>query len=110
MSPLPDLHLGRVDPYAVGLQRHLVAIRAALHRRVNVAPALGREGIEGGDGLSIDKEEVMEYIQDLRDHFVDQVLTTSTDEMGEEFIEAHSDPIFIRTNKNHTLYLNETDT
>jgi dihydrolipoamide dehydrogenase len=49
-----------------------------------------REGIDGGDELSVDGEEVMEYVQDLRDHFVDQVLTHSTDEMGEEFIEGYA--------------------
>ena len=49
-----------------------------------------REGIDGAEELSVDGEAVMEYVQDLRDHFVDQVLTTSTDEMGEEFIAAHA--------------------
>ena len=64
----------------VGCMPSKVAIQVAEdfhHRKM-----FNREGIEGGDGLSIDKEEVMEYIQDLRDHFVDQVLTTSTDEMA----------------------------
>ena len=72
----------------VGCMPSKVAIQVAEdfhHRKM-----FNREGIEGGDGLSIDKEEVMEYIQDLRDHFVDQVLTTSTDEMGEEFIEGYA--------------------
>ncbi|RMG60082.1 MAG: dihydrolipoyl dehydrogenase, partial [Gammaproteobacteria bacterium] len=49
-----------------------------------------REGIDGAEELSVDGEAVMEYVQDLRDHFVDQVLTTSTDEMGDEFIAAHA--------------------
>lgn len=72
----------------VGCMPSKVAIQVAedFHHR----KYLSREGIDGGDGLSIDGEEVMEYIQDLRDHFVDQVLTNSTDEMGEEFIEGYA--------------------
>ena len=72
----------------VGCMPSKVAIQVAedFHHRKMFA----REGIEGADELSIDGEEVMEYIQDLRDHFVDQVLTHSTDEMGEEFIEGYA--------------------
>jgi len=43
-----------------------------------------RFGITGHEGLSIDLPEVMEYVQDTRDHFVDQVLTNSTDDMPPE--------------------------
>ena len=45
-----------------------------------------REGITGGDGLGVDIPEALEHVQDLRDIFVDRVLTNSTDEMGDEFI------------------------
>jgi dihydrolipoamide dehydrogenase len=72
----------------VGCMPSKVAIQVAEdfhHRKM-----FPREGIDGGDELSVDGEEAMEYIQDLRDHFVDQVLTTSTDEMIEEFIEGYA--------------------
>jgi dihydrolipoamide dehydrogenase len=72
----------------VGCMPSKVAIQVAEdfhHRKM-----FTREGIDGGDELAVDGEEVMEYIQDLRDHFVDQVLTTTTDEMIEEFIEGYA--------------------
>lgn len=43
-----------------------------------------RFGITGHEGLEIDLAETMEYVQDTRDHFVDQVLTTSVDELPPE--------------------------
>ncbi|HED18660.1 MAG TPA: dihydrolipoyl dehydrogenase [Gammaproteobacteria bacterium] len=45
-----------------------------------------REGITGGDGLAVNIPAAMEHMQDLRDIFVDKVLSSSTDEMGDEFI------------------------
>jgi len=57
-----------------------------------------REGIEGGEHLSINHEDAMEHVQDLRDTFVDLTLGNSTDLMPEEqliesyvkFIDAHT--------------------
>ena len=49
-----------------------------------------RMGIEGGEGLSLDVEEATEHVRDLRDVFVDRVLSHSTDQMGEELIEGHA--------------------
>ena len=43
-----------------------------------------RMGIDGGDGLSVDAPTALEHVQHLRDHFVDQVLATSTDDMDEQ--------------------------
>lgn len=64
----------------------LIQVAEDMHRRGLFA----REGIEGADGLSVNGAEVMEHVQDLRDIFVDKVLSTSTDEMGDEFIEAQA--------------------
>jgi dihydrolipoamide dehydrogenase len=46
----------------------------------------GRMGIEGGEGLSVNGADVLEHVQNLRDIFVDKVLSSSTDNMGENFI------------------------
>jgi len=60
----------------------LIQVAEDFHRR-SIFP---REGIEGGDSLSVEGPDVLEHVQDLRDIFVDKVLSTTTDEMGEEFI------------------------
>jgi len=49
-----------------------------------------RFGITQGDNLSVDREEALEHIRDMRDIFVDQVLGSTTDEMGDEFIEGYA--------------------
>jgi len=49
-----------------------------------------RFGITHGDDLTVDREEALEHIRDMRDIFVDQVLSNTTDEMGEEFIEGYA--------------------
>jgi dihydrolipoamide dehydrogenase len=52
---------------------------------------LGRYGAEGEDGIDIDLNETMEYVQDMRNTFVDRVLSNSTDQMSEElFIEGYA--------------------
>ncbi len=58
----------------------IIQVAEDFHRR----SAHAREGIEGGDSLSVNLPEVLEHVQHLRDHFVDQVLSTSTDDMSEE--------------------------
>ncbi len=60
----------------------LIQVAEDFHRRT-IFP---REGIEGGDSLSVEGPDALEHVQDLRDIFVDKVLSTTTDEMGEEFI------------------------
>lgn len=45
-----------------------------------------RMGIEGGEALDLNDPEALEHVRDLRDVFVDKVLSNSTDNMGEEFI------------------------
>ncbi|HSH29108.1 MAG TPA: dihydrolipoyl dehydrogenase [Thiohalobacter sp.] len=66
----------------VGCMPSKVAIQIGedMHRR-NI---FGREGIEGGEQLILNQEDAMEHVQDLRDVFVDKVLSTSTDEMSEQ--------------------------
>lgn len=43
-----------------------------------------RHGIEGEEHLSIDHQESMEHVRDMRDTFVDRVLGSSTDNMPDE--------------------------
>jgi dihydrolipoamide dehydrogenase len=45
-----------------------------------------RMGIEGGEALSLNGPEALEHVRDLRDVFVDKVLSNSTDNMDEEFL------------------------
>jgi len=47
---------------------------------------LGRYGVEGHDGIEIDVNETLEYVQDMRDTFVDRVQSNSTDHMSEEVL------------------------
>ncbi len=49
-----------------------------------------RFGITHGDELNVDRDEILEHIRDMRDIFVDQVLSSTTDEMGDEFIEGYA--------------------
>ncbi|HHJ13718.1 MAG TPA: dihydrolipoyl dehydrogenase [Gammaproteobacteria bacterium] len=64
----------------------LIQVAEDFHRR----NLFKREGITGAEALGVDGERVMEHVQDLRDIFVDKVLSTSTDDMGEEFIPANA--------------------
>ena len=65
----------------VGCMPSKAAIQVAedFHRR-EVYP---RFGLEGGESLSLDTEETMEYVRDLRDNFVDRVLSNSSDNFPE---------------------------
>ena len=47
-------------------------------------------GITGHEGIGIDLDDTMEHVRHLRDIFVDRVLSHSTDDMGEEFIEEYA--------------------
>ncbi len=52
---------------------------------------LGRYGVAGHKSLTLDTEETMGYVQDMRDTFVDRVLGNSTDNMSDEvFIEGYA--------------------
>ncbi len=60
----------------------IIQVAEDMHRR----GAFPREGIEGGDGLSVNVPDALEHVRDMRDMFVDQVLDGSIDQMGDEFI------------------------
>lgn len=49
-----------------------------------------RMGIEGGEHLKLNDQKALEHVQDLRDVFVDKVLSSSTDQMGDKFIAANA--------------------
>lgn len=78
----------------------LIQVAEDYHRRTH----LGRYGVDGHTELKIDIPEAMEHVQDLRDNFVERVLSNSTDNMGEKFITSYArfvDP--------HTLELDNGD-
>ena len=64
----------------------LIQVAEDFHRR----HIFDRHGTSGGEGLQVDWAEAMEHVRDLRDNFVDRVLSSTTDEMGEEFIEGYA--------------------
>jgi len=55
----------------------MIQVAEDYHRR----SILGRYGVEGHESLALDSEEAMEHVRDLRDTFVDRVLSNSTDKM-----------------------------
>jgi len=64
----------------------MIQIAEDFHRRT----IFDREGIEGEENLSVNEEEAMEHVQDLRDTFVDQTLSHSIDILPEDkLIESH---------------------
>ena len=64
----------------------LIQVGHDLHRR----ELFGREGIEGGEGLSANLPDILEHVRDLRDILVDRVLGNSTDQMEEEFLDGYA--------------------
>jgi dihydrolipoamide dehydrogenase len=60
-----------------------IQIASDFHRR-NI---FHRYGIAGASQLSVDSEESMESVRDLRDLFVDRILEGTTDVMGDALIE-----------------------
>lgn len=76
----------------------IIQVAEDYHRR----GILGRYGVAGHDELELDTGEAMEHVRNLRDTFIDRVLSNSTDNMSEElFIEGYArfvDP--------HTLEVN----
>ena len=57
----------------------VIQVAEDMHRR-EIYP---RFGIDGGEQLALDVEEAMEYVRDLRDTFVDRVLSNSSDNFPE---------------------------
>jgi len=65
----------------------LIQVSEDFHRR----HVLGRYGVEGHKQLEMDTEEAMEYVRDMRDTFVDRVISNSTDRLPKEnFIEGYA--------------------
>lgn len=58
----------------------MIQVAEDYHRRTH----LGRYGIDGHQGLSLDLPEALEHVQDMRDTFVDRVLGSSTDDMPDD--------------------------
>ena len=65
----------------------LIQVAEDYHRRT----LLGRYGVDGHQEMRLDVPEAMEHVQDLRDTFVDRVLSNSTDDMGDEFVQAYAE-------------------
>jgi dihydrolipoamide dehydrogenase len=65
----------------------VIQVAEDFHRR----GVFKRFGLEGHESLSLDISEAMEYVQDLRDMFVERVISNSTDRMPEGmFIEGYT--------------------
>jgi len=65
----------------------VIQVAEDFHRR-NV---FNRYGVEGHEDMNLTIPEAMEYVQDLRDIFVERVLSNSTDKLPEEnFIEGYA--------------------
>ena len=76
----------------VGCMPSKVLIQAAedYHRR----KSFEREGIEGSEGLSVDKEEIMEFVRELRDSFVERVHGNNAKRLKDHMI--HGQAEFIK--------------
>ena len=83
----------------VGCMPSKVFIQVAddYHRRL----LFDRHGIEGGEGLALDRPAIMEHVQDLRDVFVDKTLGV-TDALDEQ----HLIDGYARFVDDHTLEVN----
>lgn len=65
----------------------MVQVAKDYHRR----HILGRYGVEGHKSLALDSEEALEHVRDLRDTFVDRVISNSTDLMSDDqFIQGYA--------------------
>jgi dihydrolipoamide dehydrogenase len=65
----------------------VIQVAEDFHRR----KVFNRYGIEGHENMGLDIPEAMEYVQDLRDIFVERVLENSTDKLpAENFVEGYA--------------------
>ncbi len=65
----------------------VIQVAEDFHRR----QLFERMGVEGQEGLGLDVPETLEYVRDLRDIFVDRVLSGSTDNLDDELIEGYAE-------------------
>jgi len=63
-----------------------IQVAEDFHRR----GVFNRYGVEGHEDMGLDIPTAMEYVQDLRDTFVDRVLSNSTDKMGDKFVQGYA--------------------
>ena len=73
----------------VGCMPSKVMIQAAedFHRR----KVFEREGIEGAESLTVDKEEVMEFVRELRDSFVERVTGNNEKRLKDHIIHGQAE-------------------
>jgi dihydrolipoamide dehydrogenase len=64
----------------------MIQVAEDYHRRTH----LGEYGVDGHEEMTLDLPEALEHVQDLRDTFVDRVLSNSTDDMGDEFLQEYA--------------------
>ncbi len=65
----------------------MIQVAEDYHRRTH----FDKFGIDGQTALTLDVPEALEHVQDLRDTFVDRVLSSSTDDLPEDvFIQDHA--------------------
>jgi len=85
----------------------LIQIAEDFHRK----SIFDREGIEGGEHLSINIPDAMEHVEDLRDTFVDRTLSHSIDLLPEEkLIESYAqfiDANTLKTDDGQTIKANK---
>jgi dihydrolipoamide dehydrogenase len=71
----------------------MIQVAEDFHRR----SIFSRHAIAGGDALTLDTAEAMEHVRDLRDTFVEQVTSNSTDTMPDQVL-IHGYARFVDTN------------
>jgi dihydrolipoamide dehydrogenase len=64
----------------------IVQVAEDFHRRRH----FDRYGVEGHEDMGLSFPEAMEYVQNLRDTFVERVISGSTAKLGDEFIEGYA--------------------
>ena len=64
----------------------IVQVAEDFHRRRQ----FDRYGVEGHEDLGLSLPEAMDYVQNLRDTFVERVISNSTDTLGDAFVEGYA--------------------
>ena len=64
----------------------IVQVAEDFHRRRH----FDRYGVEGHEDMGLSLPEAMEYVQNLRDTFVERVISNSTDTLGDAFLDGYA--------------------
>jgi dihydrolipoamide dehydrogenase len=64
----------------------IVQVAEDFHRRRQ----FDRYGVEGHEDMGLSLPEAMDYVQSLRDTFVERVISNSTDTLGDDFVEGYA--------------------